>query len=277
MSRPQILGALLAGLAALALLVWLGLPSLLRAVGLHPHHAIPPFELSGKKALIVATSHDTLGEGGKATGVFGSELTVPFYAFQDAGMAVDIASPKGGAIPVEPGSMGWPMATDSDLRFKRDAEAMRKLTRSLPIAGVDPSAYDVVFLAGGWGAAYDLGQSAELGEVITEANANQAVIGGVCHGPLGLLQAKDTDGTPLVEGRRLTAVSDTQVQQLGIEITPLHPETELRKAGAVYEQETAFRDMLATHVVVDGNLVTGQNQNSGAETAHRMLELLADQ
>ncbi len=275
MSRPQILGTLLAVLASLALLVWLGLPSLLRAAGLHPHHDIPPFDLSGKKALIVATSHDTLGEGGKATGVFASELTVPFYAFQDAGMTVDIASPKGGAVPVEPGSMGWPLATDSDLRFKRDAEAMRKLTHSLPIAEVDASAYDVVFLAGGWGAAYDLGQSAELGEVITKANANRAVIGGVCHGPLGLLQAKDTDGTPLVEGRRLTAVSDTQVQQLGIEITPLHPETELRRVGAVYEKETAFRDMLATHVVVDGNLVTGQNQNSGAETAHRMLELLA--
>jgi len=274
-SRSQKIAALLAGLAALVLLVWLGLPSLLRVAGLHPHHEIPPFDLSGKRALIVATSHDTLGEGGKATGVAASELTVPFYAFQDAGMTVDIASPKGGAVPVDPSTNRWPIATDSDRRFERDAEAMRKLTHSLLIADVDAVAYDVIFIAGGWGAAYDLGQSAALGEVMTQANANQAVIGGVCHGPLGLLQARDTDGSPLVEGRRVTGVSDTQVQQLGIEVTPLHPETELRKAGALYEKETAFRDLFATHVVVDGNLVTGQNQNSGGETAHRMLELLA--
>jgi putative intracellular protease/amidase len=96
----------------------------------------------------------------------------------------------------------------------------------------------------------------------------------VCHGPLGLLQATDVDGNPLVRGRRITAVTDTQVRQLGIEFTPLHPETELRKAGALFESETAFRDMFATHVVVDRNLVTGQNQNSGAETAHRMMDLV---
>jgi putative intracellular protease/amidase len=139
---------------------------------------------------------------------------------------------------------------------------------------LDGSDYDIVFLSGGWGAAYDLGQSAELGELITQANANDAVIGGVCHGPLGLLQATDTDGNPLVQGRALTAVTDTQIKQFGIEFTPLHPETELGKAGALYESETAFRDMFAAHVVVDGNLVTGQNQNSGAETAHRMMDIV---
>ncbi len=200
---------------------------------------------------------------------------MPYYAFLDAGLEVDIASPQGGRVPVEPNSMGWPLATDADRRFKRDSTAMRQLAQSLRVGDLDPATYDVVFLVGGWGAAYDLGQSSELGEFMTQANANGAVIGGVCHGPLGLLQATDSDGRPLVEGRRLTAVSDVQVQQLGIEITPLHPETELRELGALYEKDTAFRDFFATHVVVDGNLVTGQNQNSGAETAHRMMEILA--
>ncbi len=264
-----------AALVTGALVVWLGLPAALRALGLHPHYDIPPFDLSGKRALIVATNHGTLGESGKATGAFGSEFSVPYYAFQDAGLEVEIASPEGGPVPVEPNSMSWPLATDADRRFKRDSIAMRRLEHSLPIGELDPSRYDIVFLAGGWGAAYDLGQSRELGEFMTRANANGAVIGGVCHGPLGLLQAKDVDGSPLVEGRRLTAVSDVQLQQLGIEITPLHPETELRRVGALYEKSTAFRDFFATHVVVDGNLVTGQNQNSGAETAHRMMEIVA--
>jgi len=259
----------------LALITWLGLPGALRVAGLHPHYEIPPFDLAGKRALIVATNQATLGEGGKATGVFGSELTVPYFAFLDAGMDVDIASPRGGVVPVEPSSMRWPLATAADRRFEDDVTAMAKLENSLRVDGLDGSDYDIVFLSGGWGAAYDLGQSPDLGKFVTDANAHGAVIGGVCHGPLGLLRAIDTKGDPLVRGRRLTAVSDAQVRQLGIEFTPLHPESELREAGALYESATAFRDMFASHVVVDGNLVTGQNQNSGAETAHRMMDLVA--
>ena len=274
MRTERLVIGVVATLGIVALITWLGLPAALRAAGLHPQYDIPPFDLSGRRALIVATNQATLGESGKPTGVFASELTIPYFAFQDAGMQVDIASPKGGIVPVEPSSMRWPLATRADRRFKGDVAAMRKLDISLRVSELDASDYDIVFLAGGWGAAYDLGQSLDLGEFVTQANAQGTVIGGVCHGPLGLLQAKDIDGNPLVQGRALTAVSDAQVEQLGIEFTPLHPETELRKAGALYESETAFRDMFATRVVVDGNLVTGQNQNSGAETAHRMMDLV---
>lgn len=92
----------------------------------------------------------------------------------------------------------------------------------------------------------------------------------------GKWDAMDTDGTPLIEGRTVTGVTDAQIDQLGISITPKHPESELRAANANFESGTAFRDIFATHVSVDGNLVTGQNQNSGAEAAHRMLEILAE-
>ncbi|MDH3295234.1 MAG: DJ-1/PfpI family protein, partial [Acidimicrobiia bacterium] len=146
---------------------------------------------------------------------------------------------------------------------------------SLAIAEVDVADYDIVFLAGGWGAAFDLGQSEELGAAVTEANRLDRIIGGVCHGPLGLLKAVDADGEPLVRGRRLTAVTDKQVSELGIESTPLHPETELRRAGAVFEGTSRFRDVLANHWVVDGNLVTGQNQNAGPMVAREMIELAA--
>ena len=248
----------------------------LRAMGFHPHYEIPEFDLAGNRALIVTTSHDKLGETGRATGVFGSEMTVPYYAFLDAGLKVDIASIKGGQIPVEPWSMSWPLATPEDRRFRNDATAMGMLMNSLPISEVDPDAYDVIFMAGGWGAAYDLAQSAALAEVITKANANGAILGSVCHGALGLVNATDVDGSPLIEGRRVTGVTDKQVLELGIGITPKHPETEMRAVNAVFESETRWRDFFATHTVVDGNLVTGQNQNSGYETAHRILELLAE-
>jgi putative intracellular protease/amidase len=62
-----------------------------------------------------------------------------------------------------------------------------------------------------------------------------------------------------------------RLQELDITLTPQHPERELRAAGALFESETAFRDMFANHVVVDGRIVTGQNQNAGAEVANKMM------
>ena len=257
--------------ALAGLYLWLGLPATLRALGLHPHYRGPIHALPGKRALIVTTSHATLGEGGKATGVFGSEMTAPYYEFLDAGMEVDVASIQGGRIPIEPGSFLWLLATPSDKRYLKDADFRAKVKSSQKIDALDFARYDIIFLAGGWGAAYDLGTSPVLGQKITQAWAAGKVIGGVCHGPLGLLLAKDTNGELLVKGKRLTAVTDRQVAQLGITITPQHPERELRAAGALFESATALLDPFANHTVADGRLVTGQNQNAGAECAQQML------
>jgi putative intracellular protease/amidase len=270
--------ALIAGIAiVLALYVRWGLPATLRAFGLHPDYQGTCTSFPGGRALVVTTSHATLGDGGPATGVFGSEMTAPYYAFQDAGMAVDVASIRGGAIPIEPMSFRWFLAAESDKRYQRDTVFQSKVAHSLPIESLDFGDYDIIFLAGGWGAAYDLGRSAVLGQKISAAWAAGKVIGGVCHGPLGLLLATEPDGQALVRGKRLTAVTDRQVSQLGITQTPQHPERELRQAGARFESSTAFRDIFATHVVADGRLVTGQNQNSSTATAQRMLSIAAAQ
>jgi len=264
---------LLLAAICLGLFLWQGLPATLRALGLHPHYSGPRYTLPGKRALIITTSHRTLGEGGKATGVFGSEMTAPYYAFLDAGMQVDVASMQGGDIPIEPGSFLWLIAAPSDKRYLQDANFQARVHASLPVDGVDFTQYDIIFLAGGWGAAYDLGTSPVLGQKISQAWARGKVVGGVCHGPLGLLLAKDDQGQPLVKGKHLTAVTDKQVRELGITITPQHPERELRAAGALFESATAFRDPFANHTVVDGKLVTGQNQNAGTETAQQMLRV----
>ena len=95
---------------------------------------------------------------------------------------------------------------------------------------------------------------------------------------LGLINAKDREGDLLIAGRKMTGVTDKQIRELGIEITPLHPETELRKAGVEFESATAFRDFFATHVVVgdEKRFVAGQNQNSGHETAQKMMAVIAE-
>jgi hypothetical protein len=92
-------------LIVLAAAVKRGLPMLLSVLGPHPRYDVPPMDVHGRRALIVTTSHDTLGATGKPTGVFASEMTVPYYAFTEAGMVVDIASIDGGPIPIERSSL----------------------------------------------------------------------------------------------------------------------------------------------------------------------------
>lgn len=246
--------------------------ALLRSIGVHPSDREPArLDLTGHAALVIATNHGTL-DVGVPTGVFGSELTVPYYAFRDAGMHVDVASPNGGVVPVEPLSMKAALRTADDDRMLDDDVLRAQLTSSLAVGAIDFTDYDLVFLAGGWGAAFDLGQSDVLGARVSSAYAAGRVIGGICHGPLGLLKARRPDGAPLVQGRRLTAVTDRQVRQLGVSITPLHPEAALRAAGARYEAVShPVRDFLANHWVEDGDLVTGQNQNAGPMVARLMM------
>jgi putative intracellular protease/amidase len=246
---------------------------LLQQLGVHPSdREAVALDLCGYKALCVATNHGVL-DLGVATGVFASELTVPYYVFLDAGMQVDLASPKGGIIPVEPLSMKGELRTPDDDRLLGDQDLRRKLMNSLAIGDLDFAGYDIIYFAGGWGAAFDLGQSDLLGRKVSEADAAGRVIGGICHGPLGLLKARKPNGELLVKGRRITAVTDRQVKQLGVGITPLHPESALRQAGALFEGKThPLRDFFANHYIADGDLITGQNQNAGPMVARLMLQ-----
>ncbi|MFQ3322850.1 MAG: putative intracellular protease/amidase [Pseudomonadales bacterium] len=273
-----------AAVVATVITIAIALPSILHNVGLHPDYNGPKTELPGKRALIITTSHGILNAPGEttgdATGVMASEMTHPYYTFLDGGMQVDIASIKGGETPIDPQTFSRPIISPEDKRYLDDAGAQAKAKNSIKIDDVDISQYDIVFISGGWGAAYDLAQSEVLAEQISNAYYadKQAIIGGVCHGVLGLVNAKDQQGNLLIAGRKMTGVTDKQIKQLGIEITPLHPETELRKAGVIFESQTKFIDFLATHVSVDKEqrFVTGQNQNSGLETAHTMMAIIAN-
>ena len=246
---------------------------LLHQFGIHPKdNEAVELDMTGTRALCVATNHCVL-DIGVATGVFASELTVPYYLFLDAGMQVDVASPLGGVIPVDPMSMKEAIRTPQDDRLVGDAVFRHKLAGSLPITNLDFTVYDIIYFAGGWGAAFDLGQSEELGHKVSEAYAAGRVLGGICHGPLGLLRGRTPEGELIVKGRHLTAVTDKQIRELGIEITPLHPETALRQAGALFESQThPKRDFFANHYVADNDLITGQNQNAGPMVARLMMQ-----
>jgi hypothetical protein len=127
-----------------------------------PDHESYP-NVKGKRALLIATNHAVLGSTGQPTGVYAEELTTPYYAFLDAGLEVDIASPKGGRVPVDPLSLWYSLRSVDDDRYLVDLELQSKMEGSLAIGGIeDMGVYDVVFSAGGWGASFDLGHSADV-------------------------------------------------------------------------------------------------------------------
>jgi putative intracellular protease/amidase len=192
-------------------------------------------DLTGHRTLVIATNHGML-DIGKPIGVFARELAAAYNAFLDAGMG-RCGEPSRGVIPVDPLSVKSIIRTAADDRLLADAVRRTKITNSLPIASVDINSYDIVYLVGGWGAAFDLGFSELLAIKITEANAADKIIGGVWHGPLGLINATAANGRPLVEGRHVTGVSNRRVRDLRITHTPQHPETELRRKGALYESQ----------------------------------------
>lgn len=273
-----IISALVISIALFALF----LPAILHALGLHPEYDGEKYDLSGKKALIVTTSHGILNKPGETdgpkTGVFASEMTIPYYAFLDANMQVDVASIKGGEIPIDPQSFYYFLKSPQDKRFLEDKEFRNKVKNSIPVAEVDFKAYDIVFFAGGWGAAYDMA-SEMVASKVTDGYYNSDVLyGSVCHGALAFTEARDANGNYLIAGRTMTGVTQKQLKELGIEHTPKHPQEELEKAGVSYKANHKFIDPLATITVIDEEkrFVTGQNQNSSHETAGLLMKTLTE-
>ncbi len=283
MKRNKRLLYVLASIIGLVVIIAIALPSILHTRGLHPDYEGETFDLSGKKALVVTTSHGVLNKPGETTGpptgIFASEMTIPYYDFLDANMEVDVASIKGGKIPIDPQSFYYFVSAPEDERFLEDDVYQAKVENSTPVADVDFKDYDLVFFGGGWGAAYDMNDPIVAAKV-SEAYYNSDVIfGSVCHGALAFTEAKDKNGAYLVKGRTMTGVTQRQLKTFGIEYTPYHPELELKKAGAVYKSESKKRlEPLNTLTVIDEEkrFVTGQNQNSSHETAHLMMKTLTE-
>lgn len=231
----------------------------------------------GRRALIIMTSYGAKMKNGKTTGAAIEEFTAPYYTYLDAGMDVDVASILGGRIPVGEGTL-----TYSQIRYRIDSTLKAKVRASMKIDDVKFADYDVVFMVGGWGAAFDLGYSQVLGAKVAAAlEARKPLVGSTCHGALGFAMANKTDGTPWLKGMTATGVTTAQIEKLGIEKdTPMHPEVVLKAKGANYQcihGHGLLGDVGATSVAVDTQgpiVITGQNQNSACVVAQRQLLFL---
>ncbi|PWS36395.1 glutamine amidotransferase [Falsiroseomonas bella] len=223
------------------------------------------------RVLIVLTSHGDLG-GKRPTGFYWEELAAPYWAFRDAGHEVTLASIAGGEPPADPTSLSEknpPAVT----RFLEDSKAMAALRATRPVASLDRTGWDAIFLPGGHGTMWDLPGSAPLAALVGSLFDAGKPVGGVCHGPAGLVAARRADGRPVVEGRRVNGFTDSEEAAAGLtDVVPFLLESRLRELGGRFEGGADF----APYAVRDGNLVTGQNPASAEPAARLMLDALGE-
>ena len=216
-----------------------------------------------KNILMVTTRADAL-DNGRKTGVWLEEIAVPYLALAKAGLAITVASPKGGAVPLDPHSL-------DDASVAKWPDMMELLTNSAPLKDIQAHGFDAIFLPGGHGTMMDFATDAELKRLLLDFAKADKVIAAVCHGPAGLVGAKKPDGTPLVAGKTITAFTDEE--EIGVQLEKVVPfmlEATLRSEGANF----VGGPLWAPHVEVDGNLITGQNPASSEAIANAVLEQL---
>ncbi len=222
------------------------------------------------RVLFVLTSHDRLGDTGRATGYFLSEVTHPHRVFVNRGYAVDFASVRGGAAPMDPTSLD---TEDPVNEAFLASPAYAALADTPAVADVDlgDDPYDALFFPGGHGTMWDLPVDADVARMTGDFYARGGVVGAVCHGPAALVDAVLPDGEHLLRGRSVTCFSNEEESAVGLaDVVPFLLEDRMRERGATVMTAAVFEPQ----VVVWERLVTGQNPASARGTALAMVKLL---
>ena len=199
------------------------------------------------------------------TGFWADEFVAPHRLLIEAGHDVTIATPGARVPVVDQASLSD--AAGPELRAYLDS--VKDLLESpARLEDVDPAAYDGVFIPGGHGPMQDLAVNPDVARILAAMLPDSGkVVASLCHGPAAFLAAGDAEGNWLFKGRKLTAFTDDEEKQAGLaDNAPWLLEARLRAGGAVFESGPAW----ASHVVVDGNLITAQNPAS-AEAAGRAI------
>ncbi|HAZ55284.1 MAG TPA: type 1 glutamine amidotransferase domain-containing protein, partial [Franconibacter helveticus] len=168
------------------------------------------------KILMVLTSHDQLGDTGKKTGFWLEEFAAPWYVFRDAGVEVTVASPKGGQPPLDPKSDEPDAQTEATERFRDDKTAQDALANTLKLDDISADAYDAIFFPGGHGPLWDLANHPVSIALIENYWSGGKPVAAVCHAPGVLRYAKKPDGSPLVEGKRVTGFTNSEEEAVGL-------------------------------------------------------------
>ncbi|NII54307.1 type 1 glutamine amidotransferase domain-containing protein [Luteibacter sp. SG786] len=219
-----------------------------------------------KHVLCIATNTAVMGPYERTVGFFFPEIAHPFEVLEEAGVAVEFASPLGGIVPED----GYDPSDQVQKKF-RDSAAYRRLQHSRKLSEVDVRDYDAIFFPGGLGPMEDISRDRYVKQAVLQAWAGGKIVSAVCHGPVAFLGARLGDGTPFVKGHKLTSFSKAEEDGYAARDVSFDLEGVLREAGAQY----SCADPWQPHLVVDGRLITGQNPASGTLVGKAIAEALA--
>ena len=233
-----------------------------------------------KKILMVVANPATSPTTGWPIGFWWAELTHPYWAFTEAGYEVEIRSPDGGALRADGYSdpedaSGYSAHDLLSLGFKKSPKHPALLQDTKSVDGVDPTAYDAVFLAGGQSPMVTFRGNAKLEKLVARFHEAGNVTALVCHATCLLLDTRLASGELLVKGKTWTGFATSEEKFadafVGKRIQPFWIEDEARKIeGTNFVVDQMFREF----AVRDGLLVTGQQQYSGAAAARLVIEAL---
>lgn len=222
-----------------------------------------------KKILITETNIDTYGDSGQPTGIWLEEATSFYDVVTAAGYEVDFASANGGKVPVDPHSAradGRTMQIFYDEKFYK-----RAIGNTKKFSEVKADDYAAIYFCGGHGAMWDFPNNADLIKLAEDIYSNGGYITSVCHGEVGLLNLKDSNGEYLVKGKNINGFTDEEEMLNGTTgIVPFLGETELKKRGAIFVKGRPFTEF----AVSDQRFITGQNPFSSTKVAKLLVEEL---
>ena len=228
--------------------------------------------MTKKRVLMVLTSHEDMGVSGKKTGNWFDEVATPYYKFKQAGLDLTMASPKGGAAPLDPFSHDDMFMTENTHRFLEDPAAQRALANTLRFKDIDANDYEGVFFPGGYGQLWDLASDSKVIRSIENWIQANTPVAMVCHAPAILRDAKKPDGEPLVKGMDVTGFTDAEDEELDLARHLLFSlEQALIQNGANFKRSS---QNWSPNVVEDGALITGQNPGSAAPIADALVARL---
>jgi putative intracellular protease/amidase len=220
------------------------------------------------KVLIVVSSEGR--DAGKTRPGFEmDEFAQAYLILRDNGIAVDVASPRGGAVEADKYDAKEPF----NARLLADKEALRQLRETHATGDIDAKRYRAVYVVGGKGAMFDLADDKALQGILANVYESGGVVAAVCHGPAALVDARLRDGTPLVAGRRVTGFSNEEEALFGKRWSLSYRfqlEDALRERGARWSEAA----LMLPHVVEDERLITGQNPYSTPQLAEALVTAL---
>jgi putative intracellular protease/amidase len=232
------------------------------------------------KILMVASSPSESKQTGWPIGFWAAELTHPLFVFQEAGYDVELVSTEGGKLVMDSYSnpndeSGYSAHDIITLGYMQKDSFNKMLEDTKKLTDVSSDDYDAIFLVGGQGPMYTFRGNKDLERLFASFYEKGKPSAAVCHSTTLLLEAKDSEGNLIVHGKTWTGFADAEEdfadQAAGVKIQPYRIETEAKKiTGTTFKTAAPF----SSYAIADGNLITGQQQNSGAAAAKLVVEQL---